>query len=782
VIVVGSSVAPRAIRKLSWRIYPLLGAVVLACYRLLPHGVPRELAYALTGLSSVVAILVGIRWNRPARAGAWYLMAAGGLSWVLGDTALSWSARTTHAGSPPRMVDLFYLTAYPLLAAGLALLARGRRSSRDYGGLIDTAIVTVGLGLLTWIVLAEPTVENGHLGLGARLLGGAYPAADLLLVALLVRLLTGPGARMTAFKLLACAVVLLLGADVSSSLIYHVWGYSPSALDPLWLASYVLWGTAALHPTMRGLSSSAPLPSATLSNRRLAALVVAILIAPGTMAVELLLRMPIDGWAIVIGSMTLFALVVTRMDLSIRQLHRTTAQQRRLEHDLAYQAAHDPLTDLPNRAQTLELVEAALHRAQRSGAAIGLLIVDLDGFKSVNDDVGHLAGDVILQVTAQRMQSLVRAGDAVGRLGGDEFAVLVEPVENEAALAGLADRLIAAIWSPITPNEYPVVGRTVIVGANVGISVSRDGSTDAGELVREADTAVHRAKATGRGQAEIFDDVLRREVRDRAELEAAVSHGLASGEFALHYQPVVSVQTGRTAGYEALIRWNRPGHGMIPPDRFIPTVEKSALICDLGCWVLGEATRQLVEWIADGADLVHAADPTDPDAGVAPLTVAVNISGRHLASPHILRDVKAALAASGLDPRRLTLEITETVLVDDPIATHHLAALRRLGVTVSIDDFGTGYTSIGHLQNLPVDNLKIDKSFIDSSAPGARELVSLMVNAAHAFGLVVIAEGVERLDQLQALKEIGCDCVQGYLVSRPLTAEAAGERVLSLTA
>jgi diguanylate cyclase (GGDEF)-like protein len=424
-----------------------------------------------------------------------------------------------------------------------------------------------------------------------------------------------------------------------------------------------------------------------------------------------------------------------------------------LQEHLAHQAAHDPLTELANRARMLALIEAALHRGQRAGTLVGLLFIDLDYFKIVNDTLGHRAGDDVLRASAQRMRDLVRAGDTVGRLGGDEFVVLIEPLTIATEVEALANRLIAAISAPITIDD-----REVTIGASIGIAVNADGSTDANQLLHHADVAAYRAKAGGRGRAELFDEALRRELAERAGLELAIRAGLAAGEFLLHYQPVIELRTGDVSGYEALVRWQRPGHGLVPPDSFIPTAEQSTLICDIDRWVLQQATRQLADWTR-----------SDPD-GFADVSIAVNISGRHLASPDIVPDVTAALEAAGVPATRLVLEITETVLIDEPTATAHLRVLRELGVSISIDDFGTGYTSIGQLQHLHVDILKIDRSFTGSHSPGTRELVTLMINAGHAFGLHVVAEGIEESDQLGPLLEMACDSAQGYYFARPLPA------------
>ncbi|SOC49304.1 diguanylate cyclase (GGDEF) domain-containing protein [Blastococcus aggregatus] len=444
---------------------------------------------------------------------------------------------------------------------------------------------------------------------------------------------------------------------------------------------------------------------------------------------------------------------------SVREIVHSVRQREELQFALAHQATHDALTELPNRAQAVTLVTAALHRGRRSGEMTGLLFVDLDGFKAVNDGHGHAAGDEVLREVARRLRAAVRPGDVVCRLGGDEFVVLVEPVHTEHDLLELAHRLIASVSEPIG------VGRgRVRIGASIGVAISRDGSTDADALFAEADTAAYRAKASGRGRAEVFDETLRRQLQQRAELEAAIAAGLVNGEMQVAYQPVIDVASDRIIGYEALIRWERPGIGLVPPDEFIPVAEGSRLIGDVDRWMLHAATQQLAQWRAESP-----AGPGDPDP-----TIAVNISGRHLADPRVITDVADALAASGLPARLLTLEVTETVLVDDPLAYDHLTELRALGVSIAIDDFGTGYTSIGQLRNMPVDTLKIDRSFVASTEPAHRELVALMIRAAHTFGLTVVAEGVEEPAQLARLKAQDCDQAQGFLLYRPMGAPEAG--------
>jgi len=421
-----------------------------------------------------------------------------------------------------------------------------------------------------------------------------------------------------------------------------------------------------------------------------------------------------------------------------------------LQDHLAHEATHDSLTGLPNRAQALELLQAALHRSQRNRTMVGLLFVDLDGFKAVNDTQGHQAGDDVLRTVARRLRDTVRAGDVVARLGGDEFVVLLEYSETDEDPFGTAGRLISAVSVPITLAN----GREARVGASIGVAFSEDDSVDADRLLHEADTAAYRAKAAGRGRVEIFDDVLRHQLAERASIEAALVEAIANDELVVHYQPIVDLRTGRTSSLEALVRWQRPGVGLVPPAEFIPEAESSSLICDLDTWVLHHVARQLAEW----QDSVEDAPQ---------LAIAVNISGRHVSNPRIMQDVRDVLDASGISPEQLILEITETVLIEDLAAIDHLESLRSIGVAVSIDDFGTGYNSIGRLRYLPIDIIKIDKSFLDDGDPASSQLFELIVRAAHAFGLPVVAEGVESHGQIQRLNDLNCESAQGYYFAPP---------------
>ena len=427
-------------------------------------------------------------------------------------------------------------------------------------------------------------------------------------------------------------------------------------------------------------------------------------------------------------------------------------QRVALEAELRHQAFHDSLTNLANRALFVDRADHAIRRLERGGAKVAVLMLDLDGFKNVNDSLGHSTGDSLLVAVAARLQTALRTGDTAARLGGDEFAVLVEDAENDEKATLVAARMLAALAAP-----FCLAGRELFVQGSIGIALT-SGDKDAEELLRDADAAMYQAKAAGKGCHRVFEPAMYAASLARLELEGDLRRALELGEFTLHYQPVVSIGTAAVVGLEALIRWQHPTRGLVQPDEFIALAEENGLIVDIGRWVLDEACRQTSVWRAT--------------TGNENLTIAVNLSARQLSDPDLVRDVTQALARARLAPAALTLEITESVLIQDPdLAVAKLHLLKSAGVRLAIDDFGTGYSSLSSLQHLPVDSLKIDKTFIDDVSTGieAAGLVEAIVRLAGTLALETVAEGVERPEQLDSLQLLGCQQIQGFYFSKPLT-------------
>ncbi len=583
-----SDVAPRRrsrARDRAWLVLLFGGIAATGIYELLPVDLSSELVYAGIGLVSAVAIPVGVRINRPRLRLPWYLMGAGQLIWSAGDAIGAWSSEVLGLDNFPGIADVFYLIAYPAIIIGAWLLVRARQPRRDAGGILDSLTLTAGLALLSWVLLAQPTLlqyEDSALGAAVSL---AYPILDIMLLGLGVRLLTIPLKRNRSLQLLLAAMITLIAADSLATALSLLAFDSTSPFDFLWLVSYLAWGCSALHPSMQELSEPAPATEASFAASRLIALLVAVLTAPGLLAAEKLTGHPLNVWAVVVGSVVMLGLVMARMGLGIGQILRANRERAEAQEELARQAAHDSLTGLPNRAQARRLIAGALSRAQRSGALIGLLFIDLDGFKLVNDALGHGAGDEVLTAVAVRMQGTVRNGDVVARQGGDEFLVLLEPLDEHSSAVLVAQRLIEAISAPITLSS----GRKTWVGASVGVALSQDAGTDPEVLLSEADVAVYRAKDSGRGR----DRGVRRRSAPRigrahTRLELGISAAIAHDELVLHYQPIVSVRSGEIEGWEAtgslapagLSAWSaarrvHPGGRALRPDLSSSTP---------GCW------------------------------------------------------------------------------------------------------------------------------------------------------------------------------------------------------
>ncbi len=430
--------------------------------------------------------------------------------------------------------------------------------------------------------------------------------------------------------------------------------------------------------------------------------------------------------------------------------------------DVVHEAFHDSLTGMPNRALFLDRVSHALTRAERTSSAVGVLVVDLDDFKTVNDSLGHGVGDALLVQVAGRLAGRLRPSDTLARLGGDEFAVLLEEVGDTGDTARAADSVLEALAQPFT-----VAGREVWLNGSVGIAL---GSSEAETLLRDADLAMYRAKADGKGRYQAFEPGMHTEIMERLELEVELKGAIERGELVLAYQPIFSLRTGAIAGLEALVRWRHPTRGLLPPGRFIPLAERSGTIDDLGRWVLHAAAHQGALW--------RARYPAFPG-----IQIGVNVSATQLRGPGLVSQVAEALETSQLPADGLTLEVTETALMDDlDNAVRRLDELKELGIEIAVDDFGTGHSSLRYLQRLPLDNLKIAKPFVDEiENPDPKPpVLRAVLDLTDVFNLRAVAEGIERPEQAARLLELGCELGQGFLLSRPVPAAEADELILNV--
>jgi diguanylate cyclase (GGDEF)-like protein/PAS domain S-box-containing protein len=434
---------------------------------------------------------------------------------------------------------------------------------------------------------------------------------------------------------------------------------------------------------------------------------------------------------------------------------RDITERKEAESQLLHVALHDPLTGLPNRTLILDRADQMLVRSRREYRPVAALFVDLDNFKDINDSLGHDAGDKVLQSVAHRFIGILRESDTVGRLGGDEFVVLAEGASLGAGPEMVAERLHDALREPFVIEGYASVSLTVT--ASIGIAGGQRNS--ASELLRDADIALYRAKALGKNRSALFQPEMQTAVLDRIELDADLRSALAEEQFFLLYQPVFDLDHVSVSGVEALVRWRHPVRGVVPPDQFIPMLEESGLIVEVGRWVLFEACRQAAQWHRRGFKL----------------SMSVNVSMRQLEIHAFVDHIKGALAETGLDPTTLVIEITESTLMRDADATvRRLREIKDLGVQVAIDDFGTGYSSLAYLRQFPVDALKIDRSFIAAMAdsPESGALIHTLVELGRTLGLETLAEGIEDNDQLAKLQAEQCDRGQGFLFSKPIEPEA----------
>jgi diguanylate cyclase (GGDEF)-like protein len=423
----------------------------------------------------------------------------------------------------------------------------------------------------------------------------------------------------------------------------------------------------------------------------------------------------------------------------------------RLVEQIRFQAVHDTLTGLPNRALILDRTEQMLARARRSYVPVAALFIDLDGFKEVNDTLGHAIGDQLLHAVAARLAGIMRESDSVGRLGGDEFVVLVEGSTMDAGPELVAERLLSVLRQPFELEDATC--GPLSLTASIGIAAGARSS--ATELLRDADVALYGAKAAGKDCYVMFRPEMHTMVQDRLLLEMDLREALAAQQYFLVYQPIFNLASGAPTGVEALLRWRHPTKGVVQPDDFISILELSGLITAVGRWVLTEACRQGARWHQLGYQL----------------DISVNVSARQLETDDVIRDVTSALTSSGLDPRSLIVELTETAIMRNmPDVVRRLLALKALGVRVAIDDFGTGYSSLAYLQQFPVDSIKIDRSFISSMAdsPEAGVLIRSLVQLGKTLGLETLAEGIEATGQYAQLVREHCDSGQGYLFGRPL--------------
>ncbi|MFM8794867.1 MAG: putative bifunctional diguanylate cyclase/phosphodiesterase [Acidimicrobiales bacterium] len=709
------------------------------------------------GAVSAAAVLTALGLGSVPRA-VWP-WALGAVTPVTVSAVLSAQDNLTDARMLVR--DGGFLAAHLVFTAALAGLAR-RRLRTDLSSVVPDALI-VGLGAWTvlWVVLLRPALDGGGAGAATTLLRG-FGLAALSVVLFLVATALFSETRLSPSVVLSLGSVLMVGAghilhlvDARESTSIDAVVVSAAFISAGWLAV-----AALLHPSSRSLLRPALRRTAPPLLTRL----VATTASMGAPIVLLALTDPVDGAdrAVRTASVTVLAVaVMARVVQSVRANART-------QDDLLRNARTDPLTGLPNRPAMLELVASASERAWGTPRQPTVLFIDVDRFKTINDSLGHSAGDTVLLEVAGRLLAAVPPHASVGRISGDEFVILDPTTETATQAVVLAEQVLDCLREPVG-----VAGGDMFVSASIGVAMSVRGlGLSADEVLRHADTAMYRAKAAGRNCIAFFDDSMVERVTHRLDIETALYRALERNEVHLVHQPIVDTDLGLVVGFEALMRWDRgsAAGGTVSPAEFIPVAEETGTIVPLGSWALLDSLMQLRRWI---------------DAGVctSSTSVSVNVSARQLHDPSFVGVVSEALSRSGVAPDQLWLEVTESVMITEPEQT--LVALRNLnaaGVRIAVDDFGTGYSSLSLLQRFPIQRIKVDRTFVHalSSAAPSQSIVRTIIAMAEALGADVVAEGVETAEQLAVLRSLNCTRAQGYLISHPVPADEIPNVVMAV--
>jgi diguanylate cyclase (GGDEF)-like protein len=704
--------------------------------------------FVAVGVATAVALLVGRRVNRPEETRPWTVAAGMCLAFLTGAVLRQVLVGSRLAPLADAATLCGYAGMLTTYAAFLSNRTGGRRGPHEH---VDALIVLVATGSAAFALLTLPTAARGLSSWA--LLQGAYPVIDTAVVFAIALLSFTSATRTPSFWLLAPASLGVLVGDLGYAIIgTHGHTVGSPLLDLPFLLAFGCLGAAALHPSMVSLSSIGRRPVQEWSPARLSLLLPALLLPPAVVATGSRAAAWVGGGA----SAVVAVLLLVRAVEAVRR-------HAEAEHGLRYQADHDALTGLANRSALVGRVQQMLQVAEAQGGRVDLLFLDVDGFKLINDPWGHQVGDRVLRMAADRLRAVADPTDVLARIGGDEF-VLARAVGPGTGRHGehLAADVIDAFRQPL-----PEAQGALVTTVSVGLARS-EGAASAEGLLRDADTAMYRAKGIGKNRCVVFDASMHDAVRQRVETELALRSALFRDELLLVYQPIVSLADGSVRGAEALLRWAHPGRGLVSPLEFVPVAEETGLIVEIGEWVVTEAIRQLASWRARGVD---------------DLWVSVNVSARQLRDSSLVTHVERELRRHGVPPECLVVEITESAMMaDEETSAEVLHRLRDLGLSLAVDDFGTGYSSLGHLRRFPVSKVKIDRGFVAGvdADHGDAAIVRAVVAMSHAMGLEVVAEGIETESQRHLLEQSGIALGQGWLFGRPQPAEDcafAAERV-----
>ena len=728
-----------------WLLLLALGAIGMALGAASGLAEQSAAAFAVEGLCAAATVAVlwrSLRMRRGRSLPRGLFIVSCGVLVLVASAAVGTLSRLHGASDLGLPIEIAGSCASILIIVGLVAPVPGGLRGLELNTLLEAALIAGVVLFSTWVVL----VNQGWaitLPMGAGLI---RPGLDCMIVMLLLARPVDEARRRyshSPWRLLTAGAVILLAADTARSIGLLGGPRMPYSVSGVIVVSaIVLLAAGVLHSDTLPILELAGAPPTKLNRIRLGFVMAAVVAGPIALVLG---GGQLHGGQIALGTVALSA-------LSVAYLVGRVEEGSRSEH----LALHDELTGLPKRLLFGDRVGAAVRHGDRTTDSSAVMFLDLDRFKTINDSLGHAAGNDLLRLVAMRLIQTVRDEDTVARLGGDEFAILL-PGLDEAAARAAAERILMAFLLPFT-----IGGRALFVTSSVGIAIAPDHGRDVDTLLRNADAAMYQAKAAGRNTFRQYTADMNAEAHQRLTIESNLHTAIARGELVIFYQPKVDVNTLALVGMEALVRWRHPERGLLCPDEFIPLAEETGLIVQLGEWVLETACRQTQLWRDQGSDLV----------------VAVNLSARQFQNQKMADVVARALRRTALPAHALELELTETVALVDPVATTAtLLQLKSMGVSCSIDDFGTGYSGLSYLTRLPIDRLKIDKGFIDQIANGEDEarIVGAVIALAHELRMTVVAEGVETTEQLRFLQANGCDDVQGYLISRPLSSDDFGE-------
>ncbi|WP_426574396.1 putative bifunctional diguanylate cyclase/phosphodiesterase [Aquihabitans sp. McL0605] len=692
----------------------------------------------------------------------WRLLGASALSWSIGQCFWTYYEISGAAAPFPSCADVGYLLAVPLALAGIWTMSVRTSTSTWLVAVLDGLIISGGLLAISWPLVLGPSWKAGAGTPFEFALTLAYPIGDVIVASAVLLAIMRTDRRRDAVPLVSIAVGLIVLGIADSIFVWTTLQGTEQAVsvaDIGWTAGYLILFLAAMEYPLPIASGRAELHTAP-SLRRAAVPLTVVSVAWILRIVMVATNQPEDRFLTVLTVITV-ALVLIRFLMTMREnqeltesLEEKIGELTAREQQLSHQALHDPLTGLANRRLFSDRVEHALNRSRRTGDLSAVLFIDLDDFKTVNDSLGHAAGDRLLASVAARLSGCVRPGDTVARLGGDEFGVLLEEMEGAQHAPNVARRILESL-----DVAFPLDGRQVFTRASIGVAVADSKAGYAGaDLLSDADVALYAAKGSGKSTFREFERTMRVTAIERLELGQDLRRALHQNQFFCHYQPIVDLVTGRVVALEALLRWDHPSRGLVGPNAFIELAEETGMIGQIGMTVLQMSCWQAANWRAEGKV-------------PASLELHVNLSGRQLEDPFLVEKVKRVLASTGFPGSLLVLEITESVAVETGAAhLDLLEQMKQLGIRFAIDDFGTGYSSLNYLRALPVDVLKIDRAFAQT-LDGQTDTVLLeaIVRLGHSLGIDMIAEGIEHAEQAATLKRLGCRRAQGYLFHRPLS-------------